>query len=84
VQPFEGFPADGIWLVTRGEKSQTLTVYLDDLDSTDLRMVTELSKKYDKLVWWMIEHKDRFINIADKAREIIQLLSQRKPNASNE
>ena len=49
-KPFEGFPANGIWLVKKDGNSQTLTVYLDDLHMKDLRIVTELSKKYDKLL----------------------------------
>lgn len=74
-EPFTGFPADGIWLVKNDGKSSTLTVYLDDLDGCDMRVVTELSKKYDALVKFLIDER-KSMSISDLAREIIVVLSK--------
>lgn len=81
-EPFTGFPADGIWLVKRGGKSSTLTVKLDDLDGTDLRVVTELSKKYDDLVTLLIKY--RGVGSDELARGIVALLSRQEIERTEE
>lgn len=81
-EPFAGFMADGIWLVKRGGKSSTLTVKIDDLDGRDLRVVTELSKKYDDLVTLLIKYRGG--TIEELAKGIIALLSAHEIERSEE
>lgn len=74
-EPFTGFPADGIWLVKKDGKSSVLTAKLDDLDGCDLRVVTELSKKYDNVMGVLM--RDRNVVTRDElVREIIAVLSK--------
>lgn len=76
-KPFEGFPANGIWLVKRDGNSQTLTIYLDDLHMTDMNVVVELSRKYDKLVDYLVDIKFKNIQLTsfEQAQQIIKVLS---------
>lgn len=75
IEPFTGFPADGIWLVKKSGRSSTLITYLDDLHNRDMRMIVELGKKHDELVDLLIREKD--ITKHELARLIIWTLSQK-------
>lgn len=74
IQPFEGFPADGIWLVRKGGKSSVLVTYLDGLHNQDMRIVTQLSKNYDELVTLLIDRNQH--SASDLARLVIDILSK--------
>ena len=82
IEPFTGFPADGIWLVRRNGKSSILTTYIDDLDGCDLRVVAELSKKFDAIENILLErYSGRSAH--DMARDLVVLLSKMEPEVSD-
>ncbi len=73
-EPFEGFPADGIWLVRCDGRSQRLTIRLDDLHKANLPLAIMLSPKYDDLVEYLIEAKINQKPSSVMAWEILALL----------
>jgi len=82
IEPFTGFPADGIWLVRRNGKSSILTTYIDDLDGCDLRVVAELSKKFDAIENILLERYSGR-SAYDMARDLVVMLSKIEPEASD-
>lgn len=84
IKPFEGFPADGIWLVTSkpGLKSHVHLTELVSADRFNIRKMAELTVYEQEACKYLTQKLDRSRTkgesfcVADVIKDIIKILSQ--------